>query len=383
MKIVAAPNSFKGSLSATQAAKAIALGVRQVLPKAQVIEVPVADGGDGTVEALVEANHGTFGSASVEGPLGDPVVASYGLIDGGRTGVVELASASGFELITAARRDPLVTSTYGFGQLLDEARRAGAGALIAGIGGSATNDGGTGMAQALGYRFLDARGRELPRGGAALLQLDRIDPRDHDPGWRSVKVRVACDVTNPLTGPLGASYVYGPQKGAGEQAVELLDRALERLAEVIRRDLGRDVRDLPGAGAAGGTGAGLVAFLDAELVPGAPLIVAAAGFDQALQGADLVITGEGRIDSQTAFGKAPGEVARRAQAAGVPVIFLAGSRGAGWDQLTGLGIRTVYTLDAQKPPDGGPDRQNLAELMKHADQALAATAAQAVREHRW
>jgi glycerate kinase len=383
VKIVAAPNSFKGSLSATQAAKAIALGVRQALPEAQVIEVPVADGGDGTVEALVGANHGTFGWANVEGPLGDPVLASYGLIDGGRTGVVELASASGFELITAARRDPLVTSTYGFGQLLDAARRAGAGALIAGIGGSATNDGGAGMAQALGYRFLDAHDRELPRGGAALLELHRIDPRDHDPGWLSVKVRVACDVTNRLTGPLGASYVYGPQKGAGEQAVELLDRALERLAEVIKRDLGKDVRDLPGAGAAGGTGAGLVAFLDAELVPGAPLIVAAAGFDQALQGADLVITGEGRIDSQTAFGKAPGEVARRAQAAGVPVIFLAGSRGAGWDQLTGLGIRTVYTLDAQKPPEGSPDRQNLAELMKHADQALAATAAQAVREHRW
>jgi glycerate 2-kinase len=383
LKIVVAPNSFKGSLSATQAARAIARGVREAMPDADIVEIPVADGGDGTVEALVSAHAGTYRWVNVEGPLGDYVQATYGLIDGGRTAVVELASASGFELVSPDRRNPRRTSTYGFGQLLDAARRSGAQTVIAGIGGSATNDGGAGMAQALGYRLLDPSGHELPRGGAALLELDRIDPGRLDPGWRSVNVRVACDVTNSLTGPQGASHVYGPQKGADELTVELLDRALERLAALFERDLGKHVRDLPGAGAAGGTGAGLVAFLDARLLQGAPLIVEAAGLGAALSGADLVITGEGRIDSQTAFGKAPGEVAKRATRAGVPVLFLAGIRGAGWDQLGQLGIHAVYTLDAEKAQERGPDRQNLAQLMQNADQDLAQTAARAIQEHRW
>src|SRR2546427_12126638 len=214
MKIVVAPNSFKGSLSATQAAIAITRGVREVLPDAEVVEIPVADGGEGTVEALVTARNGTCQWVNVEGPLGDPVVASYGLIDEGRTAVVELASASGFALVTATARDVRKTSTYGFGQLLDAARRAGGETVIAGIGGSATNGGGAGMAQALGYRLLDATGSDLPRGGAALLRLERIDSAGFDAAWRSLKVSVACDVTNPLTGPQGASHVYGPQKGA-------------------------------------------------------------------------------------------------------------------------------------------------------------------------
>ena len=384
MRIIVAPNSFKGSLSATQAAAAIARGVRGLIPDADVVEIPVADGGDGTVEALVGAHDGAYGWANVEGPLGDPVHAAYGLIDGARTGVVELASASGFELISAARRDPRKTSTYGFGQLLEAARKAGVDKLIAGIGGSATNDGGAGMAQALGYRLLDDAGRDLARGGAALARLERIEAAGVDPGWRAIRVLVACDVTNPLTGPLGASRVYGPQKGANEETVELLDQALARLAGVIERDLGVQVRDLPGAGAAGGAGAGLVAFLGAELVPGAPLVVETAGLDRALAaGADLVITGEGRIDGQTAFGKAPGEVAKRAHAAGVPVLFLAGTRAAGWDDLQDLGISAVYTLDGEKAQDGGPDRQNLAHLMQNADQALTAVAARAIREHSW
>ena len=384
MRIVVAPNSFKGSLSATQAASAIARGVREIVPDADIVEIPVADGGDGTVEALVGAHHGTYGWVNVEGPLADPVHAAYGVIDGGRTAVVELASASGFELITAARRDPRKTSTYGFGQLLDAARKAGVTKVIAGIGGSATNDGGGGMAQALGYRLLDSAGHDLARGGAALARLERIDASGVDSGWHPIRVLVACDVTNPLTGPLGASRVYGPQKGADEETVELLDKALARLAGVIERDLGVQVRDLPGAGAAGGTGAGLVAFLGAELVRGAPLIVEAAGLDRALaQGADLVITGEGRIDGQTAFGKAPGEVAKRAKSAGIPVLFLAGSRGEGWNELEGLAIRGVYTLDGEKAQDGGPDRQNLAQLMQNADQALTALAAGAIRERGW
>jgi glycerate 2-kinase len=383
MKIVVAPNAFKGSLSAVGAAAAIARGVRQATPGAQVVEIPVADGGEGTMEALVSAHHGDHRSIEVEGPLGDPVQAQLGLIDAGRTAVVELASASGFALISAERRDPRKASTYGFGQLLEAAREAGVEKVIAGIGGSATNDGGAGMAQALGYRLLDEAGVELPRGGAALLRLRRIDGSEVDSRWRTIGVEVACDVTNPLLGPEGASAVYGPQKGADPQAVEELDRALANLAAVIERDLGKKVADVPGAGAAGGAGAGLIAFLNARLVRGAPLVVQTAGLDQALKGADLVITGEGRIDAQTAFGKAPGEVARRAQAAGVPVLFLAGTRGPGWDSLDALGIREVATLDSEVASGGGPDRQNLAGLMQEADQALARAAARAVAEHRW
>src|SRR5450759_2120230 len=232
MKIVVAPNAFKGSMSASQAARAIASGVREVVPEADGVEVPVADGGEGTVEALVSAHRGDYRTAEVEGPLGDPVKATYGLIDAGRTGVMELASASGLTLIEAQRRDPRKTSTYGFGQLLQAVRASGAGQVIAGIGGSATNDGGAGMAQALGYRLLDAAGRELPRGGAALARLDRIDPTGFDPTWHSVTVMVACDVTNPLTGPQGASTVYGPQKGADDEMIRELYAALARLAEV-------------------------------------------------------------------------------------------------------------------------------------------------------
>jgi glycerate kinase len=375
MKIIVAPNSFKGSLSATQAAIAIARGVRQVFPDAEVIEIPVADGGEGTVEALVTAHHGGYRWVNVEGPLGDPVLASYGLIDDGRTAVVELASASGFVLVTPAARDPRKTSTYGFGQLLEAARTAGAGSVIAGIGSSATNDGGAGMAQALGYRLLDGNGKDLPRGGAALLDLERIDGSGLDPAWHSIRVKVACDVTNPLTGPEGASYVYGPQKGADQPMVRLLDRALAHLAEVIERDLRKQVADIPGSGAAGGTGAGLIAFLNAELVSGAALVVDSSGLERALPGAAVVITGEGRVDAQTAYGKAPGEVARRAEAAGIPTVLLAGSKGPGWETLKRKGVTAVVTL--------GQEGDNLQQLMRDADKALTDTAVRVCQERLW
>jgi glycerate kinase len=376
MKIIVAPNSFKGSLSAAQAAAAIARGVREAAPDAEVIEIPVADGGEGTVDALVSARKGTYQEVEVEGPLGDLVRATYGLIDGGRTGVVELASASGLTLIPVDRRDPRRASTFGFGQLLEAARRQGVASIIAGIGGSATNDGGAGMAQALGYRLLDAAGHDLLRGGAALAQLERIDPSGFDQAWRSIGVMVASDVTNPMTGPYGASYVYGPQKGADPDAVHELDAALARLAVVIGRDLGRQVADIPGAGAAGGAGAGLVAFLDAKLVEGAPLVVDASGFDQALRGAHLVITGEGRVDGQTAFGKAPGEVAKRAKSAGIPSLLLAGSRGPGWESLSSMGVTSVVTLAQEADPEG----HNLQVLMHDAAPALTRAAALAVQE---
>jgi glycerate kinase len=376
MKVVVAPNSFKGSLTAAQAASAIARGVREARADAEVVEIPVADGGDGTVEALVSARNGTFLDVEVEGPLGDSVRATYGLIDGGRTGVVELATSSGLVLIPADRLEPRKASTYGFGQLLEAVRRQGVASIIAGIGGSATNDGGAGMAQALGYRLLNAAGRDLPRGGAALAQLERIDASTFDSGWRSVSVMVASDVTNPLTGPQGASHIYGPQKGADPEAVRELDAALARLAAVIERDLGKQVAGIAGAGAAGGAGAGLVAFLDARLVPGAPLVVDASGFDQALTGAHLVITGEGRVDGQTAFGKAPGEVARRAKAAGIPTLLLAGSRGPGWESLSSLGVTSVVTLAEEADPEG----HNLQVLMHDAAPALTRAASRAVQE---
>ncbi|HKW06128.1 MAG TPA: glycerate kinase [Candidatus Dormibacteraeota bacterium] len=354
MKVLVAPNAFKGTLTAPQAAAAIAEGVREVFPDAEVIEVPIADGGDGTVEALVSARRGAYRSADVDGPLGDPVEARYGLIDSGRSAVVELATSSGLTLIDPSRRDPRRASTYGFGQLLQAARAQGVNEIIAGIGGSATNDGGAGMAQALGIRLLDASGGDLPRGGAALINLERVDRSGLDPGWRSLRLRVACDVTNPLTGPTGASHVYGPQKGADPKTVEELDRALKRFGEVVGVD------DLPGAGAAGGTGAGLVAFLGASLERGAPLVVSATGFDGHLAGCDVVFTGEGRADEQTAYGKAPGEVARRASGAGIPVVLLAGSKGPGWQALNSLGVTAVVTLteegenarDAFRDPGG-------------------------------
>lgn len=375
MKVVVAPNAFKGSLSAPSAAAAMALGVRMVHPDAEVVEIPVADGGDGTVEALVSARKGTYRSVDVEGPLGDPVRAVYGLIDGGRTAVVELAISSGLALLAPDQRDPRRASTYGFGQLLDAARAEGVGAVVAGIGGSATNDGGAGMAQALGYRLLDSLGRDLPRGGAALALLERIDGSGLDPAWRSIGITVACDVTNPLTGPQGATYVYGPQKGAGEQEMKELDAALTRLALVIERDLGKRVSDVPGAGAAGGTGAGLLAFLGARLVSGAPLVVTAAGLDDALRGADLAITGEGRVDSQTAFGKAPGEVARRAHAAGVPVLMVAGSKGPGWESVLRLGVASVTSVvqEGHNPHQPMPD----------AAPALTRATARALVESSW
>jgi glycerate 2-kinase len=375
VKVVVAPNAFKGSLTASQAAAAIALGVRDVFPAADVIEVPVADGGDGTVEALVSALHGDHLTADVKGPLGDPVQATYGLIDHGRTAVVELASASGLTLIPAERQDPRKASTFGFGQLLQAAHKAGATKIIAGIGGSATNDGSAGMAQALGYRLLDAAGVELSPGGAALARLDRIDPSGFDPAWLLVDVMVACDVTNPLTGPEGASVVYGPQKGADEAAVRELDAALAHFAAVIERDLGKRVADLPGSGAAGGSGAGLVAFLDAKLVPGAPLVVTASGLDEKLKGADLVITGEGRVDSQTAYGKAPGEVAKRAQAARIPVLLIAGSKAPGWEALSDLGVTAVVTLDEEG--------DNLQQLMGDAGEMLRRATVRACKERAW
>ena len=328
MRIVIAPNAFKGSLSAFDAAEAIAEGVRAAAPDADIALVPIADGGDGTVDALVAATRGEHGTLGVRGPLGDPVDADYGQIDGGSTAVIEMAKAAGLALVPSGKRDPRITTTYGVGELLQHAFDAGARHFIVGIGGSATNDGGAGMAQALGYHLLDEDGHELPPGGLALSRLARIHVGGVHANWKEAEVDVACDVTNPLTGPSGASAVYGPQKGATPEMVAELDAALKHFAEIIRRDLGVDVEQLPGAGAAGGLGAGLVAFTGARLRPGAEMVMEALRLDDRLAGAQLVITGEGRLDSQTArFGKGPAAVARHARQAGIPVVALGGSIG--------------------------------------------------------
>jgi glycerate kinase len=326
MRIVVAPNAFKGSLSALEAATAIAEGIRIAAPDADLVLVPIADGGDGTVDALVAATKGQRRTSRVRGPLGDPVDADYGLIDGGSTAVIEMAKAAGLALVPTDRRDPRVTTTYGVGELMQHAYDEGARRFVVGIGGSATNDGGAGLAQALGYHLLDETGRELPPGGLALRRLARIHVGGVHANWKQSEVDVACDVTNPLTGPSGASAVYGPQKGATPEMVAELDAALHHFAEIIRRDLGIDVERLPGAGAAGGLGAGLVAFTAARLQPGAELVMEALHLDQRLTGASIVITGEGRVDSQTArFGKGPAAVARHARKAGIPVVAIGGS----------------------------------------------------------
>src|ERR1700694_5495753 len=320
MRIVVAPNAFKGSLSALDAAEAIAEGVRVAASDADVVLVPIADGGDGTVDALVAATRGERRTLRVRGPLGDPVDADYGRIDGGATAVIEMAKAAGLALVPPGRRDPRITTTYGVGELLQRAYDEGARHLVVGVGGSATNDGGAGMAQALGYHLLDETGRELPPGGLALKRLARIHVGGVHANWKEAEVEVACDVTNPLTGPSGASAVYGPQKGATPEMVAELDAALKHLAGIIRRDLGVDVEQLPGAAAAGGLGAGMVAFSGARLRPGADLVMKVLHLDERLTGAQLVVTRAGRMGSLTArFGKGPAAVATHGPPAGLPV----------------------------------------------------------------
>ncbi|TMJ93225.1 MAG: glycerate kinase, partial [Actinobacteria bacterium] len=322
------PQSFKGSADAVAVASAIARGVRRAWPEAEVEEVPLADGGEGTVRALVHATKGTTQLTRVHDPLGREIDAAWGIFGDGTTAIVEMAAASGLPLLRPEERDPRVTSTRGTGELILAAAQSGAHRIVIGIGGSATNDGGAGMARALGYRFFDREGRELPEGGAALARLQRIDGQT-DPRLVRPAIDVACDVRNPLLGPEGASAVYGPQKGATPEIVRELDAALVRYADVLEAFVGRRIRDVPGAGAAGGLGAGLLAFLDARLVSGAELVLGAVGFAERLRGADLVITGEGRIDRQSGYGKLTGAVAAAARRARVPVVAVAGGLGLG------------------------------------------------------
>ncbi|WP_020655346.1 glycerate kinase [Massilia niastensis] len=324
MKIVIAPDSFKESLSAMEVADQIEAGFREIFPDADYLKIPVADGGEGTVEAMIAATGGRRVELGATGPLGQPVQAFYGLTGGDPIAVIEMAAASGLELVPPGQRDPLLTTSRGTGELIRAALDAGARRFILGVGGSATNDGGAGMLQALGVGLLDAQGAPLGPGGGALARLDRIDLAQFDPRIGDCVFDVACDVSNPLVGPRGASAVFGPQKGASPEVVDQLDANLRHYARIVARDLGQDVAEVPGAGAGGGIAAAMLAFLNGRLRPGSEIVTDAVGLDAAVRDADLVITGEGRIDSQTVNGKTPIGVARVAQRHGKPVIAIGG-----------------------------------------------------------
>ncbi len=344
MKIVIAPDSFKESLSALAAARAIEAGFREIFPDAEYVKVPVADGGEGTAETLVEATGGTMVRLSVTGPLGTPVEGFFGLSGDGGLAVIEAAAANGLMLVPRERRDPRVTTTFGVGELIRAALDRGARHLIVGIGGSATNDGGAGMLQALGVKLRDAEGHDLGCGGAALAGLAAIDASGLDPRLKDCRVEVACDVDNPLCGPKGASAVFGPQKGATPEMVRELDANLARFARLTHETLGVAVDAAPGAGAAGGLGAALLGYLGAELRPGVDIVTRAVGLAEAVRDADLVITGEGRIDGQTAHGKTPIGVARVAQRFGKPVIGIAGCLTDEAGEVHGHGIAAVFSV---------------------------------------
>lgn len=367
MNIIIAPDSFKHSLSAVQAADAIKRGLAQVWPDAQYRCIPMADGGEGTAAALLAACAGTWVHTTVRDPLGSNVSAAYGLLPDG-SAVMEMAAASGLALLQPEAYNPLVTSSYGTGQMIADALSRGVKHIILGLGGSATNDGGVGMAQALGIRFLDANGVDLPPGGGALAHLASIDARSKNPALDTVRISVACDVTNPLTGPKGASQVFAPQKGADASMVMQLDDALRHLADVVHAHGYQDERHTPGSGAAGGLGFGLLSFCNAKLGSGIDRVIQATGLHQHLADADLVITGEGRMDGQTAFGKVPLGILRAATAHNIPVIALAGSVGEDRDALLELGFRAIFpTVPAALP---------LAEVLAQADNNLMQTARQ-------
>ncbi|MCU9530388.1 glycerate kinase [Pseudomonas mosselii] len=344
MKIVIAPDSFKDSLDAAGVAHAIAAGLAEVWPASERIECPMADGGEGTMEAIVAASQGELRRQVVRGPLGEPVEAGWGWLAASRTAVIEMAQASGIQLVPNGQRDACRSSTWGTGELVAAALAAGASRIVLAIGGSATNDGGSGMLRALGLRLLDAQGAPLAEGGLALAQLARIDASDLDPRLAQVRVDVAADVDNPLCGANGASAIFGPQKGASPEQVQALDLALAYFADHCAALLGKDVRDQPGSGAAGGMGFAAKAFMGARFRPGVEVVAELAGLDELVQGADLVITGEGRFDAQTLRGKTPLGVARVAKRHGVPVVVLAGTLGAGYEQLYAQGIDAAFAL---------------------------------------
>ncbi|SKA29618.1 glycerate kinase [Photobacterium toruni] len=344
MKIIIAPDSYKESLTAMEVATAIESGFRQVMPNAEYIKLPMADGGEGTVQSLVDASNGTIIEHSVTGPLATQVNAFFGIMGDGKTAVIEMAAASGLHLVSPELRNPLLTTSYGTGELILAALDQGVEHIIVGIGGSATNDGGIGMAQALGVQLLDNNGQPLGFGGQALAQLATIDISHIDPRLATIKLEVACDVDNPLCGEKGASHVFGPQKGATPTMVAELDQYLAHYAAIIKRDLGTDIKNTAGAGAAGGMGAALLGLFNAQLRSGIEIVIDAVNLGDIVKDADLVITGEGRIDSQTIHGKTPIGVARTAKKYHKPVIGIAGCLSQDCGVVYDHGIDAVFSV---------------------------------------
>lgn len=367
-RFVLAPDSFKGSMTAKDVCEAMELGIRRAIPDAECIHVPMADGGEGTVQSLVDATGGKLVEKQVTGPLGAPVTAYYGILGDGHTAVIEMAAASGIQHVTRETMNPWITTTYGTGELIRDCIERGITDIILGIGGSATNDGGAGMAMALGYKLLDKSGRELPFGGGALGELERIEVSGVHPRLKEVRILVASDVTNPLCGERGASAVFGPQKGATPEMVERLDRNLRHFSMVIKQQLGVEVADVPGAGAAGGLGAGLLAFTKAAMRKGIDLVIEYTGLEDKLRHADVCFTGEGSIDFQTRFGKTPYGVAQAAKRVNpkLKVIALAGLVGDEVDVLYEEGVDAIFGIT--------PGALDLDTLLKQGKENVARTA---------
>ncbi|MFC1735466.1 glycerate kinase [Candidatus Hydrogenedentota bacterium] len=370
-RIIVAPDSYKECASALEVATAMAMGIRRIFPEAEIDLAPMADGGEGTVEALIAATQGAIVRTEVYDPLGRPVEALLGISRDKTTAFIEMAAASGLALLAQEERDPRITTTYGTGQLIIHALDREISQIIVGIGGSATNDGGAGMGQALGYSLRDSHGKELPSGGAALRNLVTIDAADRHPRIGKCKIRVACDVTNTLCGAEGASHIYGPQKGADESAVRELDAALLHFGEKIEKQLGVSILAIPGGGAAGGLGAGLVAFAQAKLCNGVELVAEACGLAERIKGTDLVLTGEGRLDASSANGKTPVGVARIARSLGVPVIVIAGTLGEGYTECFESGITAAFSVKPESMP--------LPDAMRNVEALLIAATELALR----
>ncbi len=369
MKILIASDSFKGSATTMEVADSIEKGFAGIYQGVEIVKVPMADGGEGTVETLVAGMDGEFAHEEVTGPLGEGVQAKYGIIKD-EIAIIEMAEASGLVLVKEEMRNPLLTTTYGTGELILSALKRGYRKIYVGIGGSATNDGGMGMAKALGYRFLDRDGNEIPDGGGALGQLQRIDRSKVTPLIEDAKITVMCDVENPLYGTDGAAYVYGPQKGANPEMVKLLDENLKHFADILKRDMDVDIGDIPGSGAAGGLGGGLMAFCRAELKPGIEMVLDIQQFEGQLQGVDLVITGEGRIDGQSAKGKVPAGVAKLARKLNKPVVAIAGGIGEGTEGLYSMGIDLILPI-VDRPMGLGEAMGEAKTLLEKTGERLA------------
>jgi glycerate 2-kinase len=371
-----APDSFKESMTAKEVCEAMEIGIKRAMPDAECIHVPMADGGEGTVQSLIDATGGTLIKKEVTGPLGTPVIAQYGILGDGKTGVIEMASASGIHYVTKETKNPFITTTFGTGELIKDCIEQGITDIILGIGGSATNDGGTGMAAALGYKFLDKDGNELPLGGGYLGNLKTIDPTDVIPQLKNINILVASDVNNPLCGERGASAVFGPQKGATPDMVQILDKNLRHYSKVVKEQLGIDMVDVPGAGAAGGLGAGLLAFTNSIMKKGIEIVIEYTNLKEKLQNVDYCFTGEGGIDFQTKFGKAPYGVAQAAKSinSDIKVIALAGYVGQdietlydeGFDAIFGIvpGAADIDTLLAQGKENVARTSESIARLLK-------------------